>query len=242
MDRLRSEFIANVSHEIRTPLGLIKIFAATLLREDVELDVETYSDFLRNIDEEADKLTEIVDNLLDISRIEAGKMQLQRQTVDMVQMADKVAAAMLSQATKHKITVDFPEKPVLVIVDITRIEQVLRNLLSNAIKFSPDGGHIRIGGKRQHQQLLIWVRDEGIGIPTIDLERIFERFYRVQSESTYGVRGAGLGLSVSKAIIEAHGGRIWAESSGRGTTIYFNLPIVTERVTSKTQKESDENG
>ncbi|HBX70304.1 MAG TPA: hypothetical protein DEH25_13235 [Chloroflexi bacterium] len=226
MDRLRSEFIANVSHEVRTPLGLIKIFAATLLRKDVKLDAETQREFISNIDDESDKLTEIVNNLLDLSRIEAGKMQLHKQSADLMQMADEVITGLRANSSMHNFVINSPSTPLVTDVDRVRIEQVLRNLLGNAIKYSPNGGQIIIGGKMEDEQIMIWVRDNGIGIPPENLDRIFERFYRIQTEETYGVRGAGLGLSVSKAIIEAHGGRIWAESGSGGSTIYFSLPTV----------------
>jgi two-component system sensor histidine kinase/response regulator len=231
LDRLRSELIANVSHELRTPLGLIKVFCTTLLREDVEFDRETRREFLRDIDEETDRLERIVDNLLDLSRLESGRLRLNKRPTDIGQLAGEVVEAMSLdiQPVQHQLVCDFPSDPLVALVDPQHVEQVLRNLLSNATKYSPDGGIITVGGRGDERQLLIWVRDQGIGIPHGDLERVFERFYRAENEATRQVRGAGLGLAVCRGIVEAHGGRIWAESTpGTGSTFYFALPVGDE--------------
>jgi PAS domain S-box-containing protein len=225
LNRLRSELIADLSHELRTPLGLIKIFCTTLLREDVEPDRETQREFLGHIDEEAEKLEKIVDHLLDLSRLESGRLQLNKQPTDVSQLAQKVIAAMQTPGTQHRFVHDFPSEPLAATVDAERLEEVLRNLLSNAIRYSPEGGTITIYGRGDKRQLLIWVSDQGMGIPSQDLEKVFERFYRVDNEITQRVRGAGLGLAVCKGIVEAHGGRIWAESiPGVGSTFYLSLP------------------
>jgi PAS domain S-box-containing protein len=227
LDRLRGELIANVSHELRTPLGLIKIFCTTLLRDDMELSPETRREFLLDIDDETDKLEQIVDNLLDLSRVGAGRLRLDKRPTDLGQLASQVMEAMEVHLEGHHFLHDFPAQPMMADVDPKRIEQVLRNLLSNAIKYSPDGGEITVRGRRDAGQFaLIWVSDQGIGIPQEDLERVFERFYRVENEVTERVRGAGLGLAVCHSLVEAHGGRIWAESTpGSGSTFYFTLPV-----------------
>ena len=227
LDRLRSELIANVSHELRTPLGLIKVFCTTLLRKDVEFDRETQREFLQDIDEETERLEKIVDNLLDLSRMESGRLRLDRRPTDVGRLIKGVMEAMGTsiQPIQHRFAHDIPADPLIAAVDPKHIEQVLRNLLGNAIKYSPEGGTITAGGRGDERQLLIWVSDEGIGIAPRDLEKIFERFYRVESEVTMNVRGAGLGLPVCRGIVEAHGGRIWAESiPGEGSTFYFALP------------------
>ncbi len=228
LDRLRSELIANVSHELRTPLGLIKIFCTTLLRDDVEFDQETQLEFLCDIDDEADKLEKIVDNLLDLSRMESGRLHLEKRPADMGQLAQEVIEDMQMdiQPAQHRFIHDFPPPSCIANVDPKRIEQVLRNLLSNAIKYSPQGGDIVVSGRGDKRQILLWVSDQGIGIDTEDLDRVFDRFYRVEHQATRHVRGAGLGLSVCRSIVEAHGGRIWAESvPGEGSSFYFTLPI-----------------
>lgn len=228
LDRLRGELIANVSHELRTPLGLIKIFCTTLLRDDMELALETQREFLRDIDDETDKLEQIVDNLLDLSRIGAGRLRLDKQVTGLGQLARQVMDAMKVHSQRHRLIFDFPDEPILAFVDPKRVEQVLRNLLGNAIKYSPDGGEIAVHGHWDGKHFaLIWVNDQGIGIPEEDLERVFERFYRVESGTT--VRGAGLGLAVCRSLVEAHGGQIWAESTlGAGSTFYFTLPVEDE--------------
>ena len=230
LNRLRSELIANVSHELRTPLGLIKIFCTTLLRKDVDFDRGTQREFLRDIEEEADKLEKIVDNLLDLSRMKDGRLRLDKRPTDVGQLAREVMENMEAQPTQHHFIHDFPSDPLVATVDPKHIEQVLRNLLSNAIKYSPEGGTITVQGRGDKRQLLVRVSDQGIGIPSADLERIFERFYRVENEITQSVTGAGLGLAVCRGIVEAHGGRIWVESTiGVGSNFYFTLPIGTRQ-------------
>jgi signal transduction histidine kinase len=149
---------------------------------------------------------------------------LSKHPIDISQLAQEVTEAIGDQLEQHSLAHDFPAEPLIATVDPERIEQVIRNLLDNAIKYSPHGGTITIGGRGDERQLLIWIRDQGVGIPVEDLERIFERFYRVENESIQHVRGAGLGLSVCWGIVEAHSGRIWAESTlGVGSTFYFTL-------------------
>jgi PAS domain S-box-containing protein len=245
LNRLRSELIANVSHELRTPLGLIKVFCTTLLRKDVEFDHETQREFLQDIDEETERLEKIVDDLLDLSRMESGRLRLDKRPTDFGQLIREVIEAMGTsvQPVQHRFAYNLPADPLVAIVDPKHIEQVLRNLLGNAIKYSPEGGMVTIGGRGDGRQILIWVSDEGMGIPTQDLERIFERFYRVENEVTMNVRGAGLGLSVCRGIVEAHGGRIWAESAlGEGSTFYFALPVDGEETNARREDPHSSSG
>jgi two-component system sensor histidine kinase KdpD len=229
LNRLRSELIANVSHELRTPLGLIEVFCTTLLREDVDFDREIQQEFLRDIEEETGKLEKIVDNLLDLSQMKDGRLRLDKRPTDVGQLAREVMEAMEVQLIQHRFVHDFPPDPLVATVDPKRIEQVLRNLLSNAIKYSPKGGNITVQGRGDKRQLLVRVSDQGIGIPPEGLERVFERFYRVENEIIQSVRGAGLGLAVCQGIVEAHGGRIWVESTlGVGSTFYFTLPVLSK--------------
>jgi PAS domain S-box-containing protein len=224
LNRLRTELIANVSHELRTPLGLIKVYSTTLLAEDVNFDRETQKECLRTIDEETERLETIVDNLLDLSRMEGGRLHLDQRPTDIGQLVKEIVQAMGVQTTQHSFVLDLPTHPLMAQVDARRIEQVLRNLLSNAIKYSPDGGTITIQAQGDDDQLLVGVSDEGIGIPSYDLEKVFERFYRIENEVTQRTSGVGLGLAVCRGIVEAHGGRIWAESiPGGGSTFYFTL-------------------
>ncbi len=250
LGRLRSELVANVSHELRTPLGLIKFFVTSLLMEDADFDQETQLQFLRGIDDEADKLRVIVDNLLDISQVKSGQLRLDRQPTNVSQLLKDVIASMNvkleldTQAAQHVLAHDLPAEALTAPVDARRIEQVMRNLLHNAVKYSPGGGTITVWGCGDAEQILIWVSDQGIGIPPQDLERIFERFYRVDNEIAQKTRGAGLGLSICQSIVEAHGGRIWAESVlGKGSTFYLTIPVAaTETYESllNDQEETDE--
>ncbi len=234
LDHLRSELIGNVSHELRTPLGLIKAASATLLAEDVEFDQQTQRILLQGIDEETDRLEHIVNNLLDLSRMEQGGLNLDRSPTDIGQLIRKVIEVMQVQTIDQpamRVVYDFPAQPLVADIDAKRIEQVLRNLLHNAVKYSPEGGTITIKGQRDKHQLLITVSDQGIGIPSTDLKKVFERFYRVENEIARDVSGAGLGLAISRGIVEAHGGCMWVESSlGEGSTFYFSLPVGDSRV------------
>jgi PAS domain S-box-containing protein len=228
-DRLRSELIANASHELRTPLGLIKIFASTLLLDEVELSLEKQREFLNAIEEETVNLEGIVDNLLDLGRMESHRLRLDRHLVDLVELVEKATSAMEPELDGHQLVNNLPQAPVVALVDPVRIHQVLRNLLSNAIKYSPQGGPITVQLGTSADQVQICVSDEGIGIPEAEQERIFERFYRVQNEHTSQVRGVGLGLAICRWIVGAHGGQITVDSAmGRGSTFCLSLPTESE--------------
>jgi PAS domain S-box-containing protein len=226
VDRLRSELIANVSHELRTPLGLIKISCSSLLMEDAEFDRTTQRKFLHGIDEETTKLERIVEHLLDLGRMESGRLRLDKQVTDLSQLARNVIQTMETLSAQHRLIGDLPAEALVTTADGRRIEQVLRNLLDNAIKYSPEGGTITVQGYQDETQILVSISDEGIGIPSEEWGRIFERFHRVENDVTRRMRGAGLGLAVCQGIVEAHGGRIWVESqAGAGSTFCFTLPI-----------------
>jgi signal transduction histidine kinase len=226
LDRMRAELIANVSHELRTPLGLIKLACSTLQRQDLDLDRETEIEFLRDISEETDKLEKIVSNLLNLSRAENGWLSLDKRPVDVGCLVSEVVQDMKLQFPNRQFVHHFPGTPLETSADRDRLEQVLRNLLSNAVKYSPEGGPITIRGHEDKERIFISVTDQGIGIPTQDLEAVFDRFYRVENQVTQRVRGAGLGLAVCRDIVEAHGGRIWIESAlGQWTTSCFELPV-----------------
>jgi signal transduction histidine kinase len=222
-EELKSTFISIVSHELRTPVALIKGYASTLRRDDARWDKHTISDSLAVIEEEADRLSRMIDDLLDASRLQAGGMSLNRADVALGAMAGRVAERFGAQSTKHQIITDFPEKFPVILADETRIEQVLANLVSNAMKYAPKG-EIKISGSVRPEQVIICVSDEGPGIEAKDLPHIFDRFYR-SSKAVKQTKGAGLGLYLARAIIEAHGGRIWADPKpDSGARICFSLP------------------
>lgn len=229
VDRLRSELIANVSHEIRTPLGLVEVLSTSLLMEDVEFDRDVQREFLLGIKEATDRLRAIVENLLDLSRLESGRLILHRRPTDLVELVRVVAASMAAEAADHHLVLDLEGDDLVAEADADQVERVLVNLLSNAIKYSPHGSTIRVAGHTEGTQVVLLVSDEGIGISQEEQEQIFERFYRVASETTQRVAGVGLGLAVCRGIVEAHGGRIWVESQpGRGSTFHVSLPVDAE--------------
>jgi signal transduction histidine kinase len=225
LDRLRSELIANVSHELRTPLGLIRMLSTALMMDEVTFDAETHRQFLTGIEEETNRLEGIVDNLLDLSRMESGRLQLDRRSTDLVKLARDTADAMEPELTGHTLSYDLPDVSLTALVDVRRLEQVLRNLLGNAIKYAPPGTTIAVRARQRGDRITVCVEDEGIGIPLDEQEHIFERFYRVDNHLTRTTPGAGLGLSICKWIVEAHGGEIRVQSApGEGSRFSIVLP------------------
>lgn len=226
LDRLKSELLSTVSHELRTPLASIKGYAGTLLRDDVEWDDETCREFLHIIDEESDRLGELIEDLLQMSQIEAGILRVDPQPVRVPRMALRVAKKARSGVSKHNVNVLFPPEYPVVWADARRVEQVLRNLVENAIKYSPEGGTVTVRGDVEGNEAHIAVSDEGIGIAPSDLDRVFERFFRADGTEVRRAGGTGLGLSICQGIVQMHGGRIWAESAlGVGSTFHFTLPL-----------------
>ncbi len=235
-EEMKSTFSSIISHELKTPVALIKGYAQTLARPDATWDAETARQSLQIIEEEADRLEALINNLLDASRIQAGGLKLDFAEVDVERLARKVAEAYRTQTEQHQIEVDFQEKLPVVWADEERLRQVLTNLMSNAIKYSPHGGRIRIGGWQDFKdrplgvrRVVLYIADEGIGIPAEELPQIFERFYRVDTSLRRTAPGAGLGLYLAKAIIDAHGGQIWVRSEpNKGTTFFIGLGLANE--------------
>ncbi|MDY6847072.1 MAG: ATP-binding protein [Chloroflexota bacterium] len=222
-DELKSEFVSIVSHELKTPVALIKGYVSTLRRDDVKWNNEIMDESLQVIEEEADHLTRLIEDLLDASRLQAGGMPLKRSDIAIKSMAERLAERFQVQTEDHQIIVDLPDDLPVVMADETRIEQVLSNLISNAIKYAPNG-KITINGCARPHEILICVEDEGVGIPTGDLPHIFDRFYRAP-ETSRKTKGAGLGLYLARAIIEAHKGHMWADpKTDKGARICFSLP------------------
>ncbi len=231
-EEMKSTFTSIISHELKTPVALIKGYAQTLAREDAEWDAETARQSLEIIEEEADRLEALIDNLLDVSRIQASGLRLDFDDVNMEQLVTRVADAYRIQSPAHTIELDYPDPLPLVWGDEERLRQVLTNLVGNAIKYSPEGGVIRLGGwaepatETTEARVVTFVADQGIGIPTEELPHIFDRFYRVDSTLRRSTAGAGLGLFLCKAIIDAHGGELWVRSeAGSGATFFFSLPV-----------------
>ncbi|HEY9074928.1 MAG TPA: ATP-binding protein [Anaerolineaceae bacterium] len=223
-EELKSTFISIISHELKTPVALIKGYVSTLRREDARWDPSIVQDSLAVIEEEADRLTGLIENLLDASRLQAGGMALKRADVNLPDLAERIAKRFRTQTSRHTLVTDFPAQFPVIVADENRLQQVLANLVSNAIKYAP-GGEIRISGQVRPDNVIVCVSDEGPGIAQDDIPHIFDRFYRAP-EMARNTKGAGLGLFLARSIIEAHGGRIWADNDpGKGARICFLLPI-----------------
>lgn len=226
LDEMKSQLLSTVSHELRTPLASIKGFATTLLRQDVEWDDVTRREFLAIIDEESDRLSELIGNLLDMSRIEAGTLRVEPEPTNLAPMIQETASEFQMMTREHQLQLDLPASLPLVMADPRRARQVLRNLVENAVKYSPDGGPITISAQVKTDGLQVSITDRGIGIKPQQVDHIFERFYQVDSASTRKVGGSGLGLSICEAIVKAHDGEIWVESElDVGSTFHFILPL-----------------
>lgn len=223
---MQNVFISTVSHELRTPVALIKGYASTLNREDAKWDISTLKGSLEVIEDEADRLTELIEDLLTASKIQSERdINITFADADLEAIARASIERLSTQTTKHIFDLSFPEDFPRIAGDARLLRQVMDNLITNAIKYSPNGGKVTVGGRFNEQSATVFVRDEGEGISESDQSRIFERFFRVESTLTTKTKGTGLGLYLVKAIIEAHGGTIHVKSQlGHGSTFYFTLP------------------
>ena len=225
LERTREDFVANVSHELRTPLSLIKGYVETLL-DGARNDPTIAERFLKIIERNAERLDLLIQDLLTISALESGRMKLELQPVNLHLLVEKIFTDLHSRAeTKGvKLINELPE--LTASADANRLEQVLANLVDNAIKYGRAQGHVTVGGKELDDgKLEIFVSDDGPGIPAESLDRVFERFYRVDKARSRDQGGTGLGLAIVKHIVQAHGGEAWAKSeSGKGATFFFTLP------------------
>lgn len=221
---IKSTFISVVSHELKTPVALIKGYVSTLRREDASWDRKTIQDSLEVIEDESDRLAELIENLLDATRLEAGVLSVNAADLSLPILVERVVERFKTQTDKHTFSLDFPEEFPIIVADEDRLEQVLYNLISNSVKYSPKGGEVRISGDVRPKQVIICVQDEGEGIATGDIPHIFDRFYRAEAAQRK-TQGAGLGLYLSRAVIEAHKGTIWADPHHEaGARICFSLP------------------
>ena len=227
LERVRQDFVANVSHEFKTPLTAIQGFAETLLGGALE-DPKNNRRFLEIMRDHANRLARLTDDLLKLARIEAGKLELEFSPVGVIEFIERCAETALMKASRKQITLDIEIPPGLPPVrgDASLLRDVLQNLVDNAIQYTPPGGRIRVSARVNSSEMVIEVADTGIGIPLIDQERIFERFYRVDAARSREAGGTGLGLSIAKHIIDAHNGRLWVESTvGEGSRFSFSIPL-----------------
>lgn len=234
LDRMKSALLGTVSHELRTPLASIKGFATTLLAQDVQWDAAAQREFVQIISQEADRLAVLVNNLLDLSRLEGGALQLRREAHPL-EAVIRETMAQESRRLEARLHLNLPPDLPTVWIDRPRMETVLRNLLENAAKYSPIEAGVEVSAHKQDGQVVVRVRDYGPGVPTEQRQRVFDRFY--QGEDDRRISGTGLGLAISKGFVEAHGGRIWVEDAGPGALFAFSLPL-----TSLEQEEATDDG
>ncbi|MBI3921226.1 MAG: CHASE2 domain-containing protein [Armatimonadetes bacterium] len=229
LDRLKSDFVSFVSHELRSPITTIKGFASTLLRSDVN-DPESSEEFLQVISQECDRMARLIASILDLSRLEAGReLELHLEEVSIPEAIERVVDRNRLYATRHEFVMDLQPHLPLLPADPDKLDQILTNLVSNAVKYSPHGGEIGVLARQEDSQILISVRDHGIGISPGQLDMLFQRFQRLRGEGTEKIAGTGLGLYLTRHLIRAHGGDIWVESDeGNGSTFRFSLPMSKE--------------
>src|ERR1051325_7436383 len=225
LERTREEFVANVSHELRTPLSLIKGYAETLL-DGAKDNPEVATKFLETIDRNARRLDLLIQDLLTISALESGRVTLNFQPVALHNLTEEILADFKSRAEARKVQLvnDMPDLTAR--ADADRLEQVIGNLLDNAVKYGRESGTVTVGGRAGDDgRVEVFVQDDGPGIPAEALERVFERFYRVDKARSREQGGTGLGLAIVKHIVQSHGGRVWATSEpGQGAAFSFTLP------------------
>lgn len=240
IDKMKNEFVSVVSHELRTPLTSILGYTELLLAREFK-PVER-QEFVQTVYDQANQLSKMVDDLLNLSRLDAGQIKLNRWVVSLHQIIREITKQLNETLSeKHRLLIDIPEGIPPIFADKDKVRQILTNLLSNAIKYSPNGGQVALIVRElrkvppgapplpNERSVIIAVRDQGMGISEEDLPKLFTRFFRVDNSTTRKIGGTGLGLSITKALIELHGGRIWATSTlGRGTTFWVTLPIATE--------------
>jgi two-component system sensor histidine kinase KdpD len=227
-DRLKSALLSSVSHELRSPLATIKAAVSSLRSEAVEWDSDAGRELLAAMEEETDHLNQLVGNLLNMSRIEAGALKPQREWNVLAEIASGVVRRIRqlpsTQATRHTLLVDIPDELPLAPVDYKQMEQVFTNLIENSLKYSPENTTVQIRARQlDESNLLIQVSNQGPPVPEQDLDRIFDKFHRITAADR--ITGTGLGLSICKRIVEAHGGKIWAENHPDGMTFNFTLPV-----------------
>ncbi|MBC8161118.1 MAG: GAF domain-containing protein [Roseiflexaceae bacterium] len=238
-DRLKSEFISIVSHELRTPLTSILGYTELMLAR--EFKPAEQREFVKTVYDQANHLSQIVEDLLGVSRLEAGSVRLNQWVVSLRQLISELIAQLNTHiSNRHRVVIDVPQRMTPAYLDRDKIKQVLVNLVTNAIKYSPKGGEVVLRVQEQPtlpadhppgEFLLVSISDQGMGIPHEDIPRIWERFYRVDNSNTRRIGGTGLGLSITKALVELHNGRIWVESTvGKGSTFFFTVPAATEQM------------
>lgn len=225
-NQTKLKFLAMISHELRTPLTSIKGFASSLLSDDIQFTPADQREYLQIIDDEANKLAELIEQLLDLSRLQAGTMRITLETHSVKSLIEMTRPRLQVLVADHKLHIDLPDLPIILQVDPARIGQVISNLVHNASKFAPPHSVITLRITPHDEHIQFDVQDQGIGIPLEERSQLFEAFRQVERKS-HIQKGAGLGLAICKGLIEAHGGTIWIADHTPGTTISFTLPCPT---------------
>ena len=230
LDQVKSNFISLVSHELRTPLTAIKGFIVTLYHYDKEIPEEKRRVYLSVLNEETDRLTRLINELLDISRIESGRMEIQWRLVSVPEIVERVFKTLSVKANKVKLVKDFSKNFPSIVADPDKLEQVLVNLVGNALRYSPPEGAISVTGRQHEGGVILEVKDAGPGIAFTEQEKIFDKFYRLDNEINRKNPGTGLGLPICRALINLHGGKIWVESEiNQGCRFMFTLPLNVDK-------------
>lgn len=245
-ERLKDEFIAIAAHELKTPMAALKGYANMLTRRPAEGEPAPLEEWqveaLDTIDQAATRLAELTDDLLDVARLQSGRLELRQEPYDLVGLARRVVRRLQVMAEHHTLTVQSDADYVVTRIDISRMEQVLTNLVNNAIKYRPEGGEVTVSVREEmgHGVAEVCVRDQGIGVPAAQQSLIFARFGRADNASERGIKGTGLGLYLSRELVERQGGRIWFESAeGAGSTFYVTVPLTTEAESSEGELSSE---
>jgi signal transduction histidine kinase len=224
LNRAKSEFVSIVSHEFRTPLTGIQGFSEMM--RDEELTMEEMREYAGDINKDSQRLNRMINEMLDLDRMESGRMTIHPEPIDLNSVVDEVAGRVRPNAPNHTLTLDLQPDLPQIQADRDRMTQVASNLLNNAVKYSPTGGRITVTTRADGTDVRLDVRDEGLGIPPEALETIFERFSRVDSQATKDIQGTGLGLPIVRQIVQLHGGKVWAESElGKGSVFHVVLPL-----------------
>lgn len=228
LDKIKTDFLNVTSHELRTPMASIKGYIQMLLKQKLGEITEEQKKALDVVLRNTDRLDNLIQDILDISRLESGTMKFIPEKTDLRKMMNEISETMQSSADLKNIKINTKAEEDLpdITVDQSRIKQVIMNLVNNAIKFSPDGSIVNIQAKKEKDDILFEVQDFGRGIPKNKQKKIFDMFYQVDSSKDKKFRGVGLGLSISRGIVNVHGGRVWVDSEvGKGSTFRFNLPV-----------------
>lgn len=229
VDRLKEELVSTVSHELRTPLTSMRGFTELLLTRD--FTPQQRHNMLSVMQQEAIRLTTLINDFLDLQRMAEGRYPYAFEAVGLDSLLREAIAVFSSGQEQHPLQVDIQGPLPLVHADPHRVRQVLRNLLSNAIKYSPDGGPVSVNARCEGEEVVVWITDQGIGIPAEAFAKLFTKFFRVNNTATRQIGGTGLGLALVKEILHAHHGRVWVESTmGKGSTFFFTIPRMADRV------------